>query len=65
MSDFDLNLIELLTAIIGSITAVAAVAGAVIQYKSARLELRTRRGDQDLQEPTTHSRQTADGERNQ
>jgi len=65
MSDFDLDLIELMTAIIGSITAVAAVVVAVIQYKSVRLELRTRQGDQDVQEPSTHPKQTADGDARQ
>lgn len=42
MPNYDPNFLELMTAIIGSIAAVAAVAGAVIQYKSAKLELRNR-----------------------
>lgn len=57
----DLNLIELVTAIVGSIAAVAAVAGAVIQYKAARLEWRARQQDQVKQEPSLHPKQSADG----
>jgi hypothetical protein len=57
----DLNVIELMTAIIGSITAVAAVAGAVIQYKAARLEWRARQQDQVEQEPSLHPKQSVDG----
>lgn len=59
MSDF--NVIELMTAVIGSITAVAAVAGAVIQYKAARLELRSKQQDQTVQEPSIHPQESADG----
>ncbi|MFG3343023.1 hypothetical protein [Glycomyces sp. NPDC048151] len=47
MSNYDPNLLELMTAIIGSVAAVAAVAGAVIQYKSAKLELQ-RKQDGEL-----------------
>lgn len=57
----DLDFIELMTAVIGSITAVAAVAGAVIQYKAARLEWRARQQDQVEQEPSVHPKQSADG----
>ncbi|GAA2160462.1 MULTISPECIES: hypothetical protein [Glycomyces] len=56
MSDFDL--IELMTAIIGSIAAIATVAGAVFQYKAARLELRSRQ--EIRQEPSVHPK-SADG----
>lgn len=59
MSDF--NLIELMTAIVGSIAAVAAVTSAVIQLKAAKLELETRRNDQAVQEPSDHPKQSADG----
>lgn len=57
----DLDFVELMTAIIGSITAIAAVAGAVIQYKAAKLELRSRQKDQIGQEPSIHPKQSADG----
>jgi hypothetical protein len=59
MSDF--NLIELMTAIVGSIAAVAAVTSAVIQLKAARLELETRLKDQAGREPSDHPKQSADG----
>lgn len=60
MSDF--NLIELMTAIVGSIAAVAAVTSAVIQLKAAKLELQ-RQQDQHVQEPSNsnHPKQSADG----
>lgn len=59
MSDF--NVIELMTAVAGSVAAVAAVTGAVIQLKAAKLELETKQKDQPVQEPSNHPRQSADG----
>lgn len=65
MSNYDPNFLELTTAIIGSVAAVAAVAGAVIQYKSAKLELRTRQQDRVLSESSDHPKRSADGEPSQ
>jgi hypothetical protein len=65
MSNFDLNLLELMTAIIGSIAAIAAVSSAMIQYKSAKLELRNRQQDQSLPESSGHPKQSADGKQPQ
>jgi hypothetical protein len=57
----DLDFIELMTAVIGSIAAIATVAGAVFQYKAAKLELRSRQRDQIGREPSLHPKQSADG----
>ncbi|GAA2138250.1 hypothetical protein [Glycomyces algeriensis] len=59
MSDF--NVIELMTAIVGSVAAGAAVTSAVIQLKAVKLELETKQKDQAVQEPSNHPKQSADG----
>jgi hypothetical protein len=61
MSDFDLDLLELMTAIIGSVTAIAAVAATVIQYKVVKLELRKKQQDLTAPETPHHSKQPTDG----
>jgi len=61
MSNYDPDFLELMTAIIGSIAALAAVAGAVIQYKSAKLELRSKREHRVLSKAPDHPNRSADG----
>jgi hypothetical protein len=57
----DLDVIELMTAVVGSIAAIATGAGAVFQYKAAKLDLRSKQRDQLDPEPSLHPKQSADG----
>lgn len=56
MSNFDPNLLELFTAIVGTIAAVAAATGAAIQLKAAKLEQRSKQHEL----PSDHPKQSAD-----
>jgi hypothetical protein len=58
MSNLDPNLLELFTAIVGTIAAVAAATGAAIQLKAAKLEQRSKQHDQET--PSAHPKQSAD-----
>jgi hypothetical protein len=61
MSDFDPNLLDLMTAIIGSVTAIAAVTATVIQYKVVKLELRKKQQDLAAPETPHHPKRPTDG----